>query len=409
MTLIALAALASTAHAQDTVAAQLSTSGFDQCTALSALSPFFPAEASHVYAVRLPVSGNSRFEVDNFVYSLIDTPGVSVCNGGRTHRLDVWVQDTTTPDATPSLEFTTVVTHTPSGAPNDFYEIDVPDFIVSPGEQVYVGFEMTASASNDVLCVLTCSSGAAAPVGGEHFWSNAAATPYAWSDIVTGFGLQLTPLVLVNGDLLLIDPTATIGNQVSLGQGAAVGVDAVLKDRSTIGDGAVIGVDATIGFDATVGAGAIVGDDSTVQDRGNIGADVVIGRDVTVGFDATVGAGATIDDDALLKDRSDVGVDAVIGRDVTVGFDSVVGARTSIGNDTLTKDRAIIGDDVTIGSDVTINHDVDIEDGVQIGDDSVLKDRASIGAGATLGNNVQVEIGATVAAGAVIADNTIVR
>ena len=97
--------------------AQLNTSGFQGCSLLAGITPFFPFEASHVYAVRLPVHGNSRFEVDSVVYSLINQPGIPICNGARSHRLDVWVQDTTTPDAVPQLQFTTVVNPTPSGAP----------------------------------------------------------------------------------------------------------------------------------------------------------------------------------------------------------------------------------------------------------------------------------------------------
>ncbi|MBX2803708.1 MAG: hypothetical protein KTR31_38885 [Myxococcales bacterium] len=377
MTTLALIALVPQAIAQVPDGAQvpeaLDTTGWEACTALSGIFPFFPAEASHVYGVRVPVEGTSRFEVNSVFYSLIDAAGIPGCNGARSHRLDVWVQSSTSPDADPDLQFSTVLTPTPSGGPNDFYDIPIDAFLVEPGDQIFVGFEMTTSAADDALCVMQCAQGANPPVAGEHFWSNAATTPYAWADLITDFGFTSTPLVRINGQRLLVDPTATIGAGVQLGAGVVIGVDAELRDRCTLGDGAQVGSDATIGYDATVGAGAAVGRSSEV------------------------------------RDRAEIGEDSIVGASSTVGYDSDVGARTAIGDGTTIGDRAQIGDDVIIGAGVTLGNDVTIEDGAEIGGGSILQDRAVVGAGATLGTEVLMVWDAAVGAGATVADGATVR
>ncbi|MEN0063895.1 MAG: DapH/DapD/GlmU-related protein [Myxococcota bacterium] len=350
MTWFVVAALVPTASAQ-----ALETSGLQGCEVANAIIPIFPSEVSHVYGVRLAVGGISRFEVDNLVYSLVDQLGIPLCNGARSHRLDVWVQNTDFPDATPVLQFSTVLTQTPTpGAPNDFYVVDIPNFIVAPNEQVFVGFEMTADAQDDALCVLTCGQGTAVPMGGEHFWSNAATTPYNWSDVVTDFGILSTPFIQINGQRLLIDPTASLGRGVSLGANVVVGVGAVVRDRSDIGDGAVILAHARVGHDAIIGAGATLGEGSVVRDRADVGNQVTLGQGVVVGHDATIGAGTTVGDLTTLRDRTQV------------------------------------GDNVQIGSNVTLGHDVVVGDGAQIGDGAILRDRVVVAAGTVIPDNAVV-------------------
>ncbi|MEQ1570419.1 MAG: Kazal-type serine protease inhibitor family protein [Myxococcota bacterium] len=169
-----------------------------QCTHLASLFAL-PAENGHVYAAPVVNHEIDPFRVETVTYSLVNAAGDPGCTGTTPHRLDLWVQSTTTPDASPVLEYSAVQTPSPAaGAANSTYTVDVPDFELEPQARLFIGIQMVAAGS-DKLCVTTCDD--KQPPPGTSYWSNAAAPPYPWADLLD-FGLNNVPVFSVSGQIV---------------------------------------------------------------------------------------------------------------------------------------------------------------------------------------------------------------
>jgi sugar O-acyltransferase (sialic acid O-acetyltransferase NeuD family) len=112
------------------------------------------------------------------------------------------------------------------------------------------------------------------------------------------FGIRFTTLV---------HPTAHVGPNVHIGEGALVGARSILAPNGKIGAFAVINRGVTIGHDTELGDYAVLGPGV------NVAGMVKVGREVTVGI------GATVSDRLVIGDRSFVGAGAVAVRDVPPG------------------------------------------------------------------------------------------
>ena len=88
-----------------------------------------------------------------------------------------------------------------------------------------------------------------------------------------------------------VDPSAKLGEDVSIGRGAVIGAGAEIGDRTEIGPGVVIGPGVAIGRDCRIGANAVVGF-ALVGDRVRIFAGAVIGEE---GFGVAQGAEGAVD------------------------------------------------------------------------------------------------------------------
>lgn len=198
----------------------------------------------------------------------------------------------------------------------------------------------------------------------------------------------------------IIDPSATIGSNPSIGPFVVVGADANIGDNvriashSSIAEGAVIGNDALIFQGARIGARVRIGDNFICQPNATIGSDgfsfvtpkmgaveearstgAISDASKTTGFarinsmgavlignNVEIGAGASIDRGTIANTVIGNGtkLDNLVhlGHNVVVGENCLLCGQVGVGGSTVIGDRVVLGgqcgvaDHVTIGSDV---------------------------------------------------------
>lgn len=111
---------------------------------------------------------------------------------------------------------------------------------------------------------------------------------------------------------VLVDPDATVGQDVELGEGTVVAAGARLSACIRVGAHAHLDQNVTVGHDT------MVGDFARLNPAACVSGDVTLGRGVLIGANATVLQGRSVGDHAV------VGAGAVVTRDVA-------GSRTVIG------------------------------------------------------------------------------
>ncbi len=209
--------------------------------------------------------------------------------------------------------------------------------------------------------------------------------------------------------------TDSIGDGVSIGEGAVVREGVVLGDGVSIHPNVVIepGVEIGAGTEVLSGtclgrspraAGAIARSPS-FQRRLTIGEGCAIGVNAVVYYDAEIAPNTLIGDGASIRERCRVGADSVIGRDVTLDRGVVVGRGTRVMDKAHLTGGMIVGDDVFISALVASSNDSSFgRDGYD--EDLVrgprVEDGAMIGAGASLLPGVVIGRAATVGSGAVV-------
>ena len=161
----------------------------------------------------------------------------------------------------------------------------------------------------------------------------------------------------------VVDPTAVIG------QGVSIGANAVIEAGATIGDNAVIGALCYIGHDAAVGAETILYPSVTVMYRCTVGAKCIIHPGVVIGGD---GFGFVPGPNGLVK-VPQTGI-------VTIGNDVEIGANTTI--DRARFGKTVIKDNVKIDDQVMVAHNV------VVGESSILVAQCGIAGSAELGRGV---------------------
>lgn len=98
----------------------------------------------------------------------------------------------------------------------------------------------------------------------------------------------------------IVDPSATVGSDITLGAGVVIGAGAHLATATSIGDfvhihrGAIIGHDVVIDDYAAINPGGIVAGNVTIGASALIGAGATILQGLEIGSEATVGAGAVV-------------------------------------------------------------------------------------------------------------------
>ena len=146
----------------------------------------------------------------------------------------------------------------------------------------------------------------------------------------------------------VVDPTARLGDAVSIGPNAVVGARCEIGDRVVIGANCVVGDACVLGDDTQLMASV------TLYRRVRIGARGVIHSGSVIGAD---GFGFVSDERGQQHEIAQVG-GVVLGEDVSVG------AATTI-------DRGAI-DDTVIGNGVKIDNQVQIGHNCEIGDHTVI-------------------------------------
>ena len=185
--------------------------------------------------------------------------------------------------------------------------------------------------------------------------------------------------------LAFVDPSATLGADVSIGPFACVGAGAVIGARTVLHSHVAIGPQARVGEDCVLHAQA------SVRDRVTLGHRVILQNGAVIGGE---GFGFATRADGTHQKIPQVGI-VVIGDDVEIGANSTV-------------DRPAIGE-TRIGSGTKIDNLVHIAHGVKIGKNvrlaalvgiagsSILEDDVVLAGQVGVINHVRVGRGAQVA------------
>jgi UDP-3-O-[3-hydroxymyristoyl] glucosamine N-acyltransferase len=190
-----------------------------------------------------------------------------------------------------------------------------------------------------------------------------------------GFGTGIHPAAIV-------DPTARIGDEVTIGPGAVIGPEAVIGDRSVIGPLCYIGWKASLGPDAylrehvSIGAGVVIGARFMAQPGVRIGGDgfsfVTPEKSGVEAVRESLGAQGDTQAQSWSRIHS-------LGA-VVIGDDVEIGTNTAVDNGTIRPTR--------IGNRTKIDNLVHIAHNVVIGDDNLICGQVGLAGSVTVGNNV---------------------
>lgn len=177
----------------------------------------------------------------------------------------------------------------------------------------------------------------------------------------------------------LVDPSATIGEHVSVGPYAVIEANVRIGSGTRIGPGSVMGAGVIIGDDCRLYPRVVLYPGVQLGNRVVIHAGAVLGsdgfgyvRDQTTGAylqfpqqgrliledDVEIGANTTIDRGALAETRIERGVKidnlVHLGHNVRVGHDVVIAAQTGVSGSSSIGAHAIVGGQVGIGDHAEI-------------------------------------------------------
>ena len=147
---------------------------------------------------------------------------------------------------------------------------------------------------------------------------------------------------------------------------------AVIDDTAVIADDVSIGPSAVIGRDVVIGAGSIIGPNVTVYPKTFIGLDCLVGASTVIGYD---GFGFAKSSEGWVKIRQLGGV--VIGNDVEIGAGCTI-------------DRGAL-DDTLIEDGVKLDNQVHIAHGCRIGVRTAMAGCVALAGGTVIGSDVTVE------------------
>lgn len=180
----------------------------------------------------------------------------------------------------------------------------------------------------------------------------------------------------------VVDPSAEIGADVSIGPLSVVGA------RARIGAGSVIGPHCMIGVDVTLGPQAYLREMVSIGARAHIGARFIaqpgarIGSDgfsfVTPEVSGVETARKTMGDQGEVRAQSWLRIHSLGA--VRIGDDVEIGANCTIDNGTIR--------DTVIGSGCKFDNQVHIGHNVKVGRDCLFAGQSGVSGSVTFGNNV---------------------
>jgi UDP-3-O-[3-hydroxymyristoyl] glucosamine N-acyltransferase len=189
-----------------------------------------------------------------------------------------------------------------------------------------------------------------------------------------------------------VDPSATLGTDVSVGPNAVVYEDAVLGDRVVVDACAVVGPRARIGADSRIHSLVSIYRDVTLGKRVIVHSGTVLGADgfgfvptpqgrrkmpqvgvLTIEDDVEIGANTCVDratlDATIIRRGTKIDNLVQIAHNVEIGEDCSISGQTGISGTT------------TLGKRVILGGNVGLADHVTVGDDVVLAARAGLAPG----------------------------
>jgi UDP-3-O-[3-hydroxymyristoyl] glucosamine N-acyltransferase len=187
----------------------------------------------------------------------------------------------------------------------------------------------------------------------------------------------------------VVDPTASLGRDVSIGPLAVIESGAAIADGAVIGAHTVVGAGASVGAATRLAARVVLGHGCRIGARGIVHSGVVIGADgfgfaptegrwekieqlgnVRIGDDVEIGANTCIDrgalDDTVVEDG--VKLDNLI----QIGHNVRVGAHTAMAGCVGVAGSAVIGAHCTLGGGAIVLGHLTLADHVHISAASVV-------------------------------------
>jgi len=187
-----------------------------------------------------------------------------------------------------------------------------------------------------------------------------------------------------------VDPTARIGKDVKIGQGASVGPGAVVDDGAEIGADSVIAAGCKIGQNSSIGANCRLDSNVVIYHNCRLGNNVIVQANSTIG---ATGFGYYFIDGAhrliphnggvVIEDFVEIGANCCVDR-AKFG-DTVIGAGTKIDNLVQVAHNVVIGKCCLIAAMAGVSGSCKLGDGVVMGGQVGLADNIEIGAGAMIG------------------------
>jgi UDP-3-O-[3-hydroxymyristoyl] glucosamine N-acyltransferase len=208
-----------------------------------------------------------------------------------------------------------------------------------------------------------------------------------------GFGSEIHPSAI-------IDPTAKLGADVT------VGPLAIISAGATVGAGSTIGPHSFIGKDATLGANTYVREQVSIGARVTIGARVIIQPGARIGGDgfsfvtaepsSVEAARKTMGDQEDVAAQSWIRIHSLgsvtLGDDVEIGMGCTIDCgtirNTTIGNNTKLDNQVHMGHNVVIGANCLICGQVGIAGSAIIGDNVVLGGQCGVNDNIFVGDGV---------------------
>lgn len=181
----------------------------------------------------------------------------------------------------------------------------------------------------------------------------------------------------------VIDETAVIADDVSIGPNAVIGRDVVIGAGSVIGPNVTIYPNTQIGLDCIVGAATVIGYDGFGFAKSPDGwikirqlGGVVIGDDVEIGAGCTIDRGAL--DDTLIEDG------VKLDNQVHIAHGCRIGMRTAMAGYVALAGGTVIGCDVTVGGMTGFTGHLSVCDKVHVGANALVTQSITV-PGAYLG------------------------
>ena len=181
----------------------------------------------------------------------------------------------------------------------------------------------------------------------------------------------------------VIDETAVVAGDVSIGPNAVIGRDVVIGAGSVIGPNVTIYPNTQVGLDCIVGAATVIGYDGFGFAKSPGGwikirqlGGVVIGNDVEIGAGCTIDRGAL--DDTLIEDG------VKLDNQVHIAHGCRIGMRTAMAGYVALAGGTVIGSDVTVGGMTGFTGHLSVCDKVHIGANALVTQSITV-PGAYLG------------------------
>ncbi len=169
-----------------------------------------------------------------------------------------------------------------------------------------------------------------------------------------------------------IHPSAVVDDTAVIGKNVSIGACAVIEKGAYIGDDAVIYPQVYIGTNAKIGKNTLLYSGVRVYHECIIGEDCIIHANTVIGSD---GFGFALMPDGRYKKVPQVG-NVVIGNDVEIGSNTVI--------DRATMNSTIIRDGAKLDNLIQIAHNV------EIGENTVIAALTGVAGSTKLGKNCQI-------------------